>query len=59
MNWKEKYEENKRRITEGRKPTDVKCKKFGCGKVLTHTEYLYSDYCFKHATQFKFHKNKL
>lgn len=24
------------------------CKKFGCGKVLTHTEKLFSDYCQNH-----------
>jgi len=25
------------------------CKEFGCGKILTPTEYLFSEYCFVHA----------
>jgi len=28
--------------------TPVICKEFGCGKTLSPTERLYSDYCFKH-----------
>lgn len=27
------------------------CKHFGCGRKLTATENLYSEYCFKHARQ--------
>ncbi len=29
----------------------VYCKHFGCGKILTCYEYVYSDYCFKHSKQ--------
>ena len=33
------------------KEEPITCKKFGCGKILTHTENLYSDYCFKHQRE--------
>lgn len=31
----------------------VVCKMFGCGKHLSPTEYLCSEYCFKHAQEVK------
>lgn len=30
---------------------EIMCKHFGCGKLLSLDEQLYSDYCFRHIKQ--------
>lgn len=46
---------NRKIIKKPESLINVYCKKFGCGKVLNESEYLYSEYCFKH--QLEINKN--
>ena len=48
MNWKQKADKVKIELKQQQALTETICKRFGCGKKLSHIENLYSDYCFKH-----------
>lgn len=48
-----KIRSNKKEVVLQNSDTDIVCKAFGCDKKLSHIEYLYSDYCFKHQLEIK------
>lgn len=48
--WKDERAKMRERFEDG-KGDAPRCKKFGCGKILTPTEFLYGEYCFPHAQE--------
>jgi hypothetical protein len=44
--WKSERDKMRERFDSIETPPPV-CKKFGCGKLLTPTEFLYGEYCFR------------